>query len=214
MKLLIKNLEQIVQVCDKLEPYKSGLDQDVLATKVRRSYGVGCSFAVDDNGLIAFVGHDDEFDHGCMAQIATIDGRGHSLIPGLVDAHCHPVWSGDRMFEFELKMRGATYLDVHRAGGGIYHTVECTKNSTKDELLELLLQRLNLMSSCGSTLIECKTGYGLDFETELKQLEVIEDARRNQNIELVTTFLPAHAVPRFVSLCTVLISLIMYTNAN
>ena len=118
------------------------------------------------------------------------------MIPGLIDTHSHPVWSGDRLFEFDLKTRGASYLQVHESGGGIYYTVDQTTKSSESELLKLFERRLDLMISNGTTLLEVKTGYGLDYETEFKMLRVIELAKRNHKMEMVTTLLAAHAVPR------------------
>lgn len=200
MPLIISNLEQIVTVCENGELYKCGAQQDV-ATKIERRGAIGCTLVANDEGLIVFIGFDDQFEESSLkGNVTKIDGSGSSLIPGFVDAHSHPVWSGDRTFEFELKMRGATYLEVHEKGGGIYYTVDCTKKSSKEELSELLRERLRMMLSAGSTLVECKTGYGLEYETELKMLELIDEARSSQPVELVTTFLGAHAIPKLVKL--------------
>ena len=93
---------------------------------------------------------------------------------------------------------GKSYLDIHKSGGGIYFTVNHTSQSSESELEELLLERINNFVSCGTTTLEVKTGYGLDWETELKQLKVIQSAKEKleDRIDIVTTLLPAHAVPR------------------
>lgn len=106
------------------------------------------------------------------------------------------MFAGDRVFEFDAKTRGASYLDIHSKGGGIYYTVSQTRNASEEQLLDLLMSRIKDMSSCGTTLLECKTGYGLDLKTETKMLEVIQRAKHNSPIDLVTTFLGAHAVPK------------------
>ena len=108
------------------------------------------------------------------------------------------MFAGDRVFEFDAKARGASYLDIHSKGGGIYFTVSETQKASESQLLELFVSRLKDMSLCGTTLLECKTGYGLDLETEIKMIEVIQKAKQKSPIDLVTTFLGAHAVPKLV----------------
>ncbi len=115
----------------------------------------------------------------------------------LIDSHSHPVFAGDRCFEFDEKSRGASYLDIHKKGGGIHFTVSQTKLVSENDLLKIFLSRLENMLLSGTTLVECKTGYGLDLETEIKLLNVIERAKNLTQLDLVTTFLGAHAIPRF-----------------
>lgn len=125
-----------------------------------------------------------------------LDARDCVVMPGLIDGHTHPVWAGDRVHEFALKLAGATYMDVHRAGGGIGFTVEHTKAASEATLLSLLLQRLDRALRQGTTLLEAKSGYGLELATELKMLRVIESASRVHPVELVATFCGAHSVPK------------------
>lgn len=96
-----------------------------------------------------------------------------------------------------IQLAGATYMDVHRAGGGIHFTVEHTRAATASELLASLSSRLNRMLRAGTTLVECKSGYGLDLQTELKMLEVIEKARATLPISISSTYCGAHAVPKY-----------------
>ncbi|XP_019497215.1 PREDICTED: probable imidazolonepropionase isoform X2 [Hipposideros armiger] len=125
-----------------------------------------------------------------------IDCSGKCILPGLVDAHTHPVWAGDRVHEFAMKLAGATYMDIHQAGGGINFTVERTRQASEEELFSSLQQRLQCMMSAGTTLVECKSGYGLNLETELKMLRVIERARRELDIGISATYCGAHSVPK------------------
>jgi len=151
---------------------------------------------VGDDGRIAALGTAEEVEGsvgGDAVFAADVDARGGSVLPGLVDAHTHPVWSGDRVHEFAMKLAGATYLDIHKAGGGIGFTVRHTRASSEGELAALLAARLDRMLRCGTTLAEAKSGYGLDTESELKQLRVIHSSRHP--VELVGTFLGAHSVP-------------------
>ncbi|KAI3366351.1 hypothetical protein L3Q82_000511 [Scortum barcoo] len=106
------------------------------------------------------------------------------------------VWAGDRVHEFAMKLAGATYMDVHRAGGGIHFTVKHTRAAGSSELLASLSSRLVRMQRAGTTLVECKSGYGLELQTELKMLEVIEEARRTLPINISSTYCGAHAVPK------------------
>lgn len=203
-QLAIVDCEQIVTVCSNRQPYRIGADQDKLDSFQRTTAGIGCSIVIDDAGIILAIGNDDKvkqeltakFGPACLVGVKVIDGQGCSVIPGLIDAHTHPVWAGDRVDEFDRKLRGATYMDIHNSGGGIHFTVRKTKEATEDVLLSHLQSRIAQMVSCGTTVLECKSGYGLELETEMKMLKVIERARQSSPIELVSTFLGAHSVPK------------------
>lgn len=198
--IVFQNLEAIVQVCSDKESFKTGPEQDKLAILSRKSERIGCCLYVDKNGIIQFVGYDDEMPSSLIpSESIIVDGKGCTLIPGFIDAHTHPIWSGDRVFEFELKMKGASYLDIHSKGGGIYSTVTSTRQSSQEELLELFLQRLDLFASCGTTVVEAKTGYGLDLETEKKMLQVIKAAQNKHPLEIVANLLVGHAIPKGMS---------------
>ncbi|GFN74919.1 imidazolonepropionase [Plakobranchus ocellatus] len=118
------------------------------------------------------------------------------MLTGLVDAHTHPVWAGDRVHEFAMKLAGATYMDIHQMGGGIHFTVNNTCSANEETLLSSLLTRLRQMNQSGTTLVECKSGYGLDLENEVKMLRVIEQARTRVPLEISSTYCGAHAVPK------------------
>ncbi|KAK7824921.1 hypothetical protein U0070_014127 [Myodes glareolus] len=122
--------------------------------------------------------------------------RFSTLFAGLVDAHTHPVWAGERVHEFAMKLAGATYMDIHQAGGGINFTVEHTRQASEEELFGSFRQRLQCMMRAGTTLVECKSGYGLNLETELKMLRVIERARRELPLGISATYCGAHSVPK------------------
>ena len=124
-----------------------------------------------------------------------IDAEGRVVCPGFVDPHTHIVFGGDRLDEFELKIKGAEYLEILAAGGGILSTVKATRAASSDDLFEQSLVRLEKMLACGTTTCEIKTGYGLDTETELKMLQVVADLNDAYPIDVVPTFLAAHAVP-------------------
>lgn len=95
-----------------------------------------------------------------------------------------------------VQLAGATYMDVHKAGGGIHYTVEHTRAASEHQLYTTLEKRLNSMISTGTTTVECKSGYGLEVDTEVKMLKVIERAKKQMPVTISTTFLGAHSVPR------------------
>ncbi len=120
---------------------------------------------------------------------------GKTVVPGFVDPHTHLVYAGCRHHELEMRLTGKTYLEILEAGGGIRYTVEHTRKASRQELLEGLLHRLEIFLSQGVTTVEIKSGYGLDRDTEIKMLEVIQEARHYAVQELVPTYLGAHVVP-------------------
>jgi imidazolonepropionase len=143
---------------------------------------------------IAAVGKSDELlsDFECEQ---TIDVAGRVVSPGFVECHTHVVYAGDRLNEFELKIKGADYMEILAGGGGIISTVRQTRAAERTELIEQSRKRLDKMLALGVTTAEIKTGYGLDTATEFKMLEAIIELDRIHRIELIPTFLPAHAVP-------------------
>lgn len=189
--LRVQNIGQLVTVCANGEKVKAGSAMDEVALVKQAGLVVG------HDGRIVAVGPEEsiqqEYAHRTFASV--LDAAGKCIVPGLVDGHTHPVWSGDRVHEFKLKLKGATYMDIHKMGGGIGFTVRHTRASSEDELLGLLLKRLDRMLRLGSTLIEAKSGYGLDVETELKMLRVLHRAQKLHKIDLVSNFCGAHSLP-------------------
>jgi imidazolonepropionase len=124
-----------------------------------------------------------------------IDASGKIVMPGLVDPHTHLVFAGDRASEFEMRLRGASYMEIMAAGGGIMNTVRATREASLDEIVRQSKERLDKMLAHGTTTAEAKTGYGLDSENELKMLEAIRSLDESHPVDLVPTFLGAHAIP-------------------
>lgn len=124
-----------------------------------------------------------------------IDAGGRVVCPGLVDPHTHIVFGGDRLAEFEMKIRGTDYLEILKSGGGIISTVKQTRSAQPEELVAQGSRRLDKMLACGTTTAEIKTGYGLDTATEMKMLAAIAELDRVHALTIVPTFLAAHAVP-------------------
>ncbi|GAB4554072.1 MAG: imidazolonepropionase [Phycisphaerales bacterium] len=124
----------------------------------------------------------------------TVDARGRVLMPAFVDAHTHACWGGDRLDEFDMKLKGATYLELLEAGGGIMSTVRATRAASEDELTQRLLERLDVMLREGTTTVEVKSGYGLTTDDELKMLRAIARAAERWPGTVVPTALIAHAI--------------------
>lgn len=146
------------------------------------------ALAVQD-GRISWMGERQQWTEKARTEH---DARGAWILPGLVDCHTHLVYAGNRAHEFELRLQGASYEEIAQAGGGIVSTVRATRAASEDELLAAAQHRLRAWVAEGAAVIEVKSGYGLDRDTELKMLRV---ARHLQGLAVKTTFLGAHAVP-------------------
>ncbi|WP_254768761.1 imidazolonepropionase [Salinilacihabitans rarus] len=126
---------------------------------------------------------------------AAVDASGRAVVPGFVDPHTHAVFAGDRSDEFAAKLRGKSYREILAEGGGILRTVRATRAASDDALVENLRGRLDAMLARGTTTVEVKSGYGLETETELRLLDAIDRANDEHPVDVVATFLGAHAVP-------------------
>jgi len=178
-------------VCDKLWTHAR---LATMSATVDAPYG-----AVEDgviaarDGRIIFVGPRGEAPAFHAAE--TIDCAGRWITPGLIDCHTHLVYGGDRAHEFELRLQGATYEEIARAGGGILSTVKATREASEDTLFASADKRLAALMAEGVTTVEIKSGYGLEQQAELKQLRVARRIGRERPVTVRTTFLGAHAVP-------------------
>ncbi len=125
-----------------------------------------------------------------------VDGRGKTVMPGFVDPHTHIIFGSTREKELGMRIQGAEYLEILKDGGGILGTVESTRNTSQEELFYSGKRRLDTFLQEGVTTVESKSGYGLDTETELRQLKVSRDLDRVHPVDVVNTFLGAHAIPK------------------
>jgi imidazolonepropionase len=149
------------------------------------------------DGRIAFVGPPEERWQrwGELPGTPRLDGGGGTLVPGFVDPHTHLPWAGTREEELAARLAGKSYQEIAVQGGGILRTVRATREASAQDLTELMLRRLDLMLSLGTTTAEAKSGYGLSRDDELKQLTAIRAASRLHPVDLVPTLLAAHEVP-------------------
>jgi imidazolonepropionase len=146
------------------------------------------------DGRIGFAGPAADLPTGWDARHrAALDGRW--VMPGLVDCHTHLVYAGERAHEFELRLAGASYEDIARAGGGIVSTVKATRAASEDDLVRASLPRLDRLLAEGVTTIEIKSGYGLDSKTEIRMLRAARRLAQEREVNVVTSFLGAHALP-------------------
>jgi imidazolonepropionase len=150
------------------------------------------------DGKIDGVGPSDEIEKKSKG-VEIVDLGGRLALPGFVDAHTHLVFGGNRLDDFERRARGETYEQIAKAGGGIWSTVEKTRAASEDELFRLAQKRIEWFLKCGTTTIEAKSGYGLTLEDELKILRVVRRLSEKGSVEVIPTFLGAHAVPRETS---------------
>jgi imidazolonepropionase len=150
------------------------------------------------DGRIERVGQSDEIEKNA-GDAEIVDAHSRVVMPGFVDAHTHLVFAGNRLDDFERRSRGETYEQIAKAGGGIWSTVQKTRAASELDLLTQAKKHANWFLSCGTTTAEAKSGYGLTVEGELKLLRVMRQLKEEVPLEIVPTFLGAHAIPRELS---------------
>lgn len=188
--LVIKNISNLITLRGKNEPRVKESLKDI---------------GIINNGIIAlnkdkiiYVG-EGELPSNILTDENTIfiDGTGKTVTPGFVDSHTHVVHGGSRENELAMKLKGVPYLDILAAGGGIHSTVKSTREASFEELYNQASKSLDIMLSYGVTTVEAKSGYGIeDFQTELRQLEVAKKLNEDHPIDIISTFMGAHAVPK------------------
>ncbi len=149
---------------------------------------------VVDKGKIVDVGKTSQIKKQYRGE-KTIDAKGKVVMPGFVDSHTHLIFAGTREDELSMKLKGMSYIEILKAGGGILKTVRETRKASKKELFDLTKRRLDVMLMNGTTTIEIKSGYGLTTKDEIKLLEVINELKEKHTVDIVSTFLGAHAIP-------------------
>ena len=185
--IIIKNATQLV-TCSGFSA-KKGKEMSDLSV-------IENGTVVITDGIITYVGKDancpplsDFPDH------EVVDATGKAVLPGFVDSHTHFIFGGYREEEFSWRMRGDSYMSIMERGGGIHNTMTATRNASFDELKDSGRKRLDSMLAMGVTTVEGKSGYGMDKATELKQLEVMKSLNKEHAVDIVSTFMGAHATP-------------------
>ncbi len=190
--IIIKNASQLV-TCSGFHA-KQGKEMSEL-------HIIDNGTVIIEGGVIKAVGKTEEVlpgfnesnaDH---TEFRIIDAQGKAVLPGFVDSHTHFVFGGYRAEEFSWRLRGDSYMEIMNRGGGIHSSVKATREASKEELIKSGTKRLDSMLSFGVTTVEGKSGYGLDHDTEIKQLEVMEEIGKIHPLDIARTFLGAHAVP-------------------
>ena len=182
--LVIINANELVTLSG---PKRARIKNELSDLAIVRNGAIGIS-----NGVIKFVGRTSEIDGSGKVEL---DASGKTVIPGLVDPHTHLVFAGSREFELDMKLKGMSYMEIMKHGGGIYSTVRATRSASFDDLLQHTKKTLDIMLSYGTTTVEGKSGYGLNKEDEIKMLEVMAELSKEHVCTIVPTFLGAHAVP-------------------
>ncbi|RZF32872.1 hypothetical protein LSTR_LSTR013660 [Laodelphax striatellus] len=201
LKLMVHSARQVVTPSfDPLTPYLAGKRQANITVLEEDPLTGGVGIAVNHDGLIVYIGRTDRMRviYRDFTVDKHIDATGMCVLPGFVDAHTHPVWAGDRIDEFAMKLRGMSYMEIHEAGGGIFSTVDATSAAKTSSIYNALCIRLKKMAESGTTLVECKSGYGLELNKEVRLLEVLQQAKSSQKntINMSITYCGAHAIPR------------------
>ncbi len=188
MNLFVKNIRQLVTVAAGGKRTKTGAAMRELG--ILRDAGVLC-----ENGKIVWVGEMKDFSLSIPDSCSEIDASGKVVLPGFVDSHTHMMFAGDRAHEFALRAQGASYQQIAESGGGILNTITHVRAASKRELKKQTLRYMYQMMKHGTTCVEIKTGYGLDFNSEMKMLEAIAELRDEEMMTVVPTFIGAHAYP-------------------
>lgn len=192
MAILINNANEVLTMeCDvKLPRRREQMSELGLKKEV--------SVLIEDDRIAMIAPLDEikqEYPH-LVSDAEVIDARGKIVMPGLVDCHTHLVHGGTREHELNMRLAGRSYMDIMNAGGGIHYTTTKTREASFDELYNKTVQHLNEFLRHGVTTVEAKSGYGLDLENELKQLNVVKKLQEEHVVDIVSTFMGAHAVPK------------------
>lgn len=186
MKLLFKNIKELIQVRTESISFVSGKEMNILPT-------IKNAFLVVENGLITDFGEMDTCPQSNFSEV--IDATGKMILPSWCDSHTHLVYAGNRESEFVDRINGLSYQEIANKGGGILNSAKKLRDTSEDDLYQQSKVRLEEIMSLGTGAVEIKSGYGLTTEAELKMLHVIKKLKENYPIEIKATFLGAHAIP-------------------
>jgi len=189
-----KQADLLIENASELATSEGGSQKPVVGKQMQALKIVKDAALAIKNGKIIAVGKTSKVKTNFKA-IQTIDAQGKTVIPGFVDSHTHLVFAGSREDEFEMRLKGATYMEILQRGGGILNTVRETRRASERELIENCKKTLNVMLEHGTTTVEAKSGYGLTLKDEVKCLRVVKNLNETHQLDIVSTFLGAHAVP-------------------
>ncbi len=184
-KIIIKNASELV-TCKGKEP-KHGRDMSDIGL-----IGNGC--VVIENDIIVDVGKQEILEKYDEKEFRIIDAKNKAVLPGFIDSHTHLIFGGYRADEFSWRLRGDNYMSIMERGGGITSSVRATRNTSLEEFINLGMNRLNKILDMGVTTVEGKSGYGLDYETEIRQLKAMKQLNKIHPVDIVPTFLGPHSV--------------------
>ena len=185
--LVIKNATELVTVSG----YSAKKGNEMASLNIIHDGAI-----VIEEGIITRVGKtDDILDGFDTTHFTVIDATGKSVLPGFIDSHTHFIFAGYRVHEFSWRLSGMGYMEIMKQGGGIAYSVSETRKATIEELVALGRKRLDRMLASGVTTIEGKSGYGLDHDTEIKQLQAMSKLNKSHPVDIMSTFLGAHAIP-------------------
>ena len=187
MSLLIKNIKKLIQCRTEDESYVSGKDMSSLPS-------VDNAFLYIENDKIIDFGEMQDCLYSNVEEV--YDAKGSMVLPSWCDSHTHIVYAGDRSSEFMDRIRGLTYQEIAEKGGGILNSAKLLSDTSIEEIYNQSIKRVNDVIKQGTGAIEIKTGYGLNYDSELKMLEVIQEIRKNTKLQVKSTFLGAHAYPK------------------
>ena len=187
-QLLVKNIKQLVTVASGGKPWKTGVEMRDLDVRENSSVLI-------ENGTIRAIGSAKDLEKKTVRDAEILDASDRVALPGFVDSHTHLVFAGTRENEFAMRAEGRSYQEIAEQGGGILSTVNATRQAAKRDLKKLAAKRLDDLLQHGTTTVEIKSGYGLDADSEVKMLEVINDLAKEHYSTVVATFLGAHAFP-------------------
>lgn len=188
MDILIENAKQIVTCHSRGRKFKAGKYQSEIGLLKDSSLFI-------ENGRIKWIGRKlPAFIR--KKHVLKINAKNKTVLPGFIDSHTHLVFDGSRANEYSMRIKGSSYGQIAKAGGGILSTVKAVRDASKKKLLDLAEKRIESSISFGVTTIEAKSGYGLDSATEIKMLEVINELNQILPVDVYTTFLGAHAFPK------------------
>lgn len=186
MNTIIKNISTLVTAESHEKKYGEAMKDAGI---------INNAYIVIKDGLIYEVGEGKAYENYIEKDSIILDGEGKTVTPGLIDSHTHVIYAGSREKELKMKLNKVSYIDILKSGGGILSTVKSVREASLEKLCSVTRKRLDLMLAHGTTTVESKSGYALNFEDEIKMLTVNKQLNNSHPIDLVSTYLGAHAVP-------------------